>query len=469
MPEGIYCNKRPITTEEELKALLSDTRGTKYYEEMLSLEVDREKLWATIQKTCKSRTKTWLDICARCGLCADSCFLYLVNDCKPEQVPSYKIQSTLGEIIRRKGDVDNAFMRHAMEVAWSQCTCCNRCAMYCPHGIDMGVMMGYTRGLLYSQGFVPWELKIGAGMHRVYRAQMDVTTEDWVETCEWMAEEQQDDWPGLEIPVDKEDADIMYTCNAREPKHYPEDLAEAAILFHIAGENWTVPSEGWEQTSLSMFAGDWEACKLQVENVYAAIERLKPKRVIGTECGHAHRATVIEGPFWAGRPDGQPPAPYIHYVQWVAEALREGKLKIDPAKRIKQTVTYQDSCNYIRNWGLAETAREILSYLVEPGYLVEMTPNKEHNYCCGGGGGFNGIGKFRPQRNKALLTKRDQILATGAKLVIAPCHNCWDAIRDLEEEYHIHIDWSFLKPLLLKMVIVPEHLKPKDEDDGDEE
>jgi Fe-S oxidoreductase len=469
MPEGIYCNKRPITTEEELKALLSDTRGTKYYEEMLSLEVDREKLWATIQKTCKSRTQTWLDICARCGLCADSCFLYLVNDCKPEQVPSYKIQSTLGEIIRRKGDVDNAFMRHAMEVAWSQCTCCNRCAMYCPHGIDMGVMMGYTRGLLYSQGFVPWELKIGAGMHRVYRAQMDVTTEDWVETCEWMAEEQQDDWPGLEIPVDKEDADIMYTCNAREPKHYPEDLAEAAILFHIAGENWTVPSEGWEQTSLSMFAGDWEACKLQVENVYAAIDRLKPKRVIGTECGHAHRATVIEGPFWAGRPDGQPPAPYIHYVQWVAEALREGKLKIDPAKRIKQPVTYQDSCNYIRNWGLAETAREILSYLVEPGYLIEMTPNKEHNYCCGGGGGFNGIGKFRPQRNKALLTKRDQILATGAKLVIAPCHNCWDAIRDLEEEYHIHIDWSFLKPLLLKMVIVPEHLKPKDEDDGDEE
>ncbi|OLN26440.1 Hmc operon protein 6 [Desulfovibrio sp. DV] len=468
MPEGIYCNKRPINTEEELKALLSDTRGTKYYEEMLSLEVDREKLWATIQKTCKSRTQTWLDVCARCGLCADSCFLYLVNDCKPEQVPSYKIQSTLGEIVRRKGDVDNAFMRHAMEVAWSQCTCCNRCAMYCPHGIDMGVMMGYTRGLLYSQGFVPWELKIGAGMHRVYRAQMDVTTEDWVETCEWMAEEQQDDWPGLEIPVDKEDADIMYTCNAREPKHYPEDLAEAAILFHIAGENWTVPSEGWEQTSLSMFAGDWEACKLQVENVYAAIDRLKPKRVIGTECGHAHRATVIEGPYWAGRPDGQPPAPYIHYVQWVAEALREGKLKIDPAKRIKQTVTYQDSCNYIRNWGLAETAREILSYLVEPGYLVEMTPNKEHNYCCGGGGGFNGIGKFRPQRNKALLTKRDQIVATGAKLVIAPCHNCWDAIRDLEEEYHIHIDWSFLKPLLLKMVIIPDHLKPQDEE-GDEE
>jgi hypothetical protein len=54
-------------------------------------------------------------------------------------------------------------------------------------------------------------------------------------------------------------------------------------------------------------------------------------------------------------------------------------------------------------------------------------------------------------------------LATGAKLVVAPCHNCWDAIRDLEEIYKIGIRWSFLKPLLLSMVVVPEHMKPQDE------
>lgn len=354
-------------------------------------------------------------------------------------------------------------MRHCMDVAWSKCTCCNRCGMYCPHGIDMGVMFSYLRGLLYSQGFVPWELKIGSGMHRVYRAQMDVTTEDWVETCEWMAEETEEEWPGLEIPVDKEGADIMYTCNAREPKHYPEDIAEAAILFHVAGENWTVPSEGWEQTSLSMFAGDWQCCKDNVQNVYDALDRLKPKRAIGTECGHAHRATVIEGPYWVGREDGQPPVPYIHYVEWLAEALRTGKLKIDPAKRIKEPVTLQDSCNYVRNQGLKDVTREIISYIVEPGYFVEMAPNREHNYCCGGGGGFNGIGKYREQRNVALRKKMDQILDTGCKLVIAPCHNCWDAIRDLEEEYEIGIRWSFLKPLVIGMLDVPEHLLPKDE------
>ncbi|WFS61897.1 (Fe-S)-binding protein [Pseudodesulfovibrio thermohalotolerans] len=463
MPEGKFCNKTPINTEEQLKATLGDKGGKQYYEEMNHLDVDSDKLWAAIQKTMKSRTKTWLEICAHCGLCAESCFLYQVNGRVPEQVPSYKIQSTLGVMVKKKGKVDNEFMQMCMETAWSKCTCCNRCGMYCPHGIDMGVMFSYLRGLLYSQGFVPWELKIGSGMHRVYRAQMDVTTEDWVETCEWMAEENEEDWPGLEIPVDKVGADIMYTCNAREPKHYPEDIAEAAILFHVAGENWTVPSEGWEQTSLSMFAGDWECCKDNVLNVYAALERLKPKRAIGTECGHAHRATVIEGPYWAGRPDGQPPVPYIHYVEWLAEALRTGKLKIDPAKRIKEPVTLQDSCNYVRNQGLKNVTREIISYIVEPGYFVEMAPNREHNYCCGGGGGFNGIGLYREQRNVALRKKMEQILDTGAKLVIAPCHNCWDAIRDLEEEYKIGIRWSFLKPLVIKMLDVPEHLRPTEE------
>lgn len=326
----------------------------------------------------------------------------------------------------------------------------------------MGIMFGYLRGLCFSQGFVPWELKIGTGMHRLYRAQMDVTVEDWVDTCKWMAEESEDEWPGLCIPVDKEGADIMYTVNAREPKHYPEDIAEAAILFHMAGENWTVPSKGWEETSLAMFAGDWAACKMQVEEVYGAMHRLKPKRMVVTECGHAYRATVIEGPYWAGLKDGQPPVESIHYVEWVAEALRTGKIKIDPAKKIKEPVTYQDSCNYIRNAGLKNVAREIMSYIAED--FREMSPNREHNFCCGGGGGFNGMGRYREQRNAGLIVKLNQILDTGAKLVISPCHNCWDAIRDMEEIHHAGIRWSFLKPLLIKMAIVPDHLKPEEEE-----
>ena len=77
-----------------------------------------------------------------------------------------------------------------------------------------------------------------------------------------------------------------------------------------------------------MFAGDWEGCGMNTRRIYDSIERLHPKRVIETECGHAHRATTVEGPYWAGREDGRPPVPFLHYVEWLAEAIRTQKRDI---------------------------------------------------------------------------------------------------------------------------------------------
>jgi hypothetical protein len=74
------------------------------------------------------------------------------------------------------------------------------------------------------------------------------------------------------------------------------------------------------------------------------------------------------------------------------------------------------------------------------------------------------MGIFRPQRNVALKMKRKQVMDSGCKLVIAPCHNCWDAIRDMEEVFEDGIRWSFLKPLLIDMCIVPDHLKLPEEE-----
>ena len=58
MPEGTLCNRKPIQTEQDLKTLLSDTGGKAYYQQMRDLDVDSAKLWATIQKSFKSRLRT---------------------------------------------------------------------------------------------------------------------------------------------------------------------------------------------------------------------------------------------------------------------------------------------------------------------------------------------------------------------------------------------------------------------------
>ena len=110
MPEGKLCNKQPVTTKEHAGcAPGGQERQTVLRRDETSGRGPR-RCGPPSKNTLKSRTKTWLEICAHCGMCADSCFFYLANNKDPKQVPSYKIQSTLGEIVKRKGKVDNAFM-----------------------------------------------------------------------------------------------------------------------------------------------------------------------------------------------------------------------------------------------------------------------------------------------------------------------------------------------------------------------
>lgn len=118
MNQNTLCTPEPVNDKKMLDMLLKDKRGQDYYDEMRQLKVDTAALKKRLEDTCRSRIRTWLAICAHCGMCADACAFYLSNHKDPTQVPSYKIQSTLGEIVKRKGNVDNTFMLYAMDVAW---------------------------------------------------------------------------------------------------------------------------------------------------------------------------------------------------------------------------------------------------------------------------------------------------------------------------------------------------------------
>jgi Fe-S oxidoreductase len=428
--------------------------------EAVDIEVIKQKLDAAKG----ARMKMWLELCAHCGLCAESCLFYLAHDKDPTYMPSYKAIKTLGELYKRKGNVDRAFLEETLEVVWGKCTACRRCSMYCPFGIDIATMISTARGICNSQGVVP------EGLQRVIENywnsgnQMAMTKEDWLETCSWMAEETSEELLGLEIPVDKEGANIMYTVNAREPMYYPQDIAMAAKIFTVAGEDWTMPSEGWDDTNLAMFAGDSKCMAHVAKLTYDAAIRLKAKHIGVTECGHAYRHLRYEAPYWLGYPDGQPPVPVIHSVEMFAGYLREGRIKIDPEKKIKEPVTYQDPCNLSRNGNLARLGRELISYLCED--FREMTPNHEHNHCCGGGGGFIPMGPpFKKRRLESGRIKAEQIRATGAKLIIVPCHNCFDQIQDLSKEYDLGVKVKSFKEIITEIMIVPDEFIPKEDEE----
>ncbi len=247
--------------------------------EPVNTEVIKERLDAAKG----ARMKMWLELCAHCGLCAESCFFYLAHDKDPTYMPSYKVIKTLGEMYKKKGKVTREFLEETLEIAWGKCSVCRRCSQYCPFGIDMALMIATARGVCNSQGVVPEGLQRAVANYLAEGNQMAMTKEDWLETCTWMESETGEEIVGLEIPMDKEGANIMYTVNAREPMYYPQDIGMAATILHIAGEDWTMSSEGWDDTNLAMFAGDAKVMAQVTKNTYDAAIRLKAKHIAVTE------------------------------------------------------------------------------------------------------------------------------------------------------------------------------------------
>jgi Fe-S oxidoreductase len=287
-----------------------------------------------------ARIRTWLNICSRCGLCAESCFVYLANDRNPTLSPAYKFKHSLGEMYRRKGNINREFLEKCYEISWLQCTMCKRCSMFCPFGIDVATMISIARNLCYSQGFKPESLSRFSENCRKSGNHMGIPEEELIDTCEWMAEEAEDDYQGVEIPVDKPHTKYMYTINPREPVYYPQDISNAAIIFTAAKESWTIPSFGWDCTNLPMFCGDRGLAGQQVKNVYEKALELGAEKILITECGHAYRSMAFEGPYMAGYEGGQPPVEIVHFVRLIYEYLRDGRIKIDPDKKIKVPTTY---------------------------------------------------------------------------------------------------------------------------------
>lgn len=111
--------------------------------------VDSEKIRALLDRK-RPRMKACLTACARCTLCAESCFLFMAKDKDPRYMPSYKFIKTLGLLYRAKGRVTRAQLEVMKDLLWRHCVLCGRC--YCPMGIDIPKILAFGRSILRSQG-----------------------------------------------------------------------------------------------------------------------------------------------------------------------------------------------------------------------------------------------------------------------------------------------------------------------------
>jgi len=418
-----------------------------------------ERIQQTIQRVLKkesaARLKVYLQTCVHCGLCADACHTYLSRDKDPDFAPVAKVKDTIWEMVKRKGRVSPEFIKKAARIAFTECGACRRCSMYCPFGIDIAYLMMTVRRICALLGVVPQYLQDTVNSHAATMNQMWVQQDDWIDALIWQEEDAADELPGLRIPLDKEGAEIMYSVIAPEPKILAQLIANMATIFNVAGVDWTMPSlDGWDNSNMAMYSGDFEVMGRVERAHWERAMKLKVKKVVMGECGHAYRGAVYDGPKWLGWKE--PPIPMVHAVEYYYDLMKSGRIKI--TEKIKDPVTVQDPCNIVRGRGLHDKLRWIVNELCED--FRDMDPRFEHNYCCAAGGGVINCGPlWKPSRMKSIRVKAEQFEKTGAHTIITPCHNCHSGIEDIIGHYKLGMHVSFISELLVKCMEMPAAVK----------
>ncbi|NOY69008.1 MAG: (Fe-S)-binding protein [Deltaproteobacteria bacterium] len=406
---------------------------------------------AVLENETGARLKVYVDTCVHCGLCSDACHIYLSQNRNPKFSPAGKVKRTMGEILKKKGRVSPEFIRDAAEVAYTECNLCKRCVQYCPFGIDVAYILLIVRRICHKLGVTPLYIQDTAHSHSVTMNQMWIKEDEWIDTLQWQEEDAREEMPNLRIPLEKEGADVMYSVIAPEPKFQPNLIYYTAILMNTAGINWTMPATpGWDNSDMAMFTGDNEIMGRIKRAQFDAAARLKVKKIVMGECGHAFRSVYDVGNRWLGWK--MPPIPIVHAIEFYYDLLKAGKIKI--REKYKKSVTLHDPCNVVRGAGLHEKARYVINEICEN--FIEMHPNREHNYCCNAGGGVINCGPpFKNKRVKSNSVKAKQIRDTGAEILITPCHNCHSGMEDIISYYNVNMHTKFIIDILYEVMEKP--------------
>jgi len=411
----------------------------------------KENNWTFLQPLMMS-----MEHCAKCQTCNESCHIYEESGRNPLYRPTYR-----SEVLRRiyykyikkgstwvHGDIDLNWktVSRLIELAY-RCNLCRRCAQTCPIGADNGLMareirkiasqeMGiYTKELHDNGSMLQLTVGSSTGMNSlVVKDNVEFIEED---TSEKLGFE-------VKIPWDRQGADILLIHNAGEIMAWPENVGAFAAIFNAAGLSWTMSSDlaAYDGINYGVFYDDVQFARTALLHAKAAA-KLKVKKIVLGECGHAHKAlTVIADRVLTGELN----IPRESCMPLLRDIVVSGKVKFDKSRN-DFPVTLHDPCNLTRLMGVIAPQREVLQHIVPKERFREMEPHGCHNYCCGGGSGFaimsgHNFGDWRHH----LLGRRKlrQILEAFAnepmgpedyKYICAPCSNCKGQIRDMIEYY----------------------------------
>jgi len=360
--------------------------------------------------------KLFMDVCVRCGACADKCHFY-VGSGDPKNMPVLRAEllrsvyrndfTTAGKLFGKLVGARPLTVDVVKEwfLYFYQCTECRRCSVFCPFGIDTAEITMMARELLNLLGVnVNWIIQPVADCYRTGN-HLGIQPHGLKDTLEFFTEDIEEvTGIKVEVPMNKKGAEVLFVTPSGD------FLAEPGIytcmgymaLFHEIGLDYTFSTYASEGGNFGLFTSADMMKRLNAK-IYAEAKRLGVKWILGGECGHMWRvlhqymdtmngpADFLEvpvSPITGTRFEHARSTKAVHVMEFTADLIRNGKLKLDPGRNDRLRVTLHDSCNTARGVGMFEEPRYVLKSVCRNFFEMPENTIREQTFCCGGGAGL---------------------------------------------------------------------------------
>ena len=360
--------------------------------------------------------RLFLDICVRCGACADKCHFFIGSG-DPKNMPVLRtelLRSVYRKYFTLSGKVFGklAGARELTENVlkewfyyFFQCTECRRCSIFCPFGIDTCEITMMARELLNLVGLnINWIIEPASNSYRTGN-HLGIPPHAFKSTFDFAADEIRDlTGVTVEVPINRKGAEILFISPSADYFGSPHwyTFLGYLLLFHEIGLDYTWSTYASEGGNFGFFHSAELAKRLNAK-IYSEAKRLGVKWILGGECGHMWRVIHQYMDTFNGPADflEEPISPIththfenakstkmVHICEFTSDLIKNNKLKLDPSRNAKWKVTYHDSCNISRGMGLLEEPRYILRNVCNEFYEMPENTIRERTFCCGSGAGL---------------------------------------------------------------------------------
>ncbi|SCY72794.1 putative sulfite reductase-associated electron transfer protein DsrK [Desulfoluna spongiiphila] len=361
--------------------------------------------------------KVFMDICVRCGACADKCHFYIGSG-DPKNMPFLRAEllrsiyrndfTTVGKLLGKFGGARKMTPQVIKE--WFsylyQCTECRRCSVFCPYGIDTAEITMMGRELLNLLGVnINWIKDPVANCSKTGN-HLGIQPQNFKEIIEFFCEDIEE-ITGVNInpTFNRKGAEILFVTPSGDAFADPGTYTFMGylMLFEHIGLDYTLSTYASEGGNFGLFTSSDMMKKLNAK-MYHEAERLGVKYILGGECGHMWRvinqymgtmngpANFLEtpvNPITGTVFEHAASTKMIHIAEFTADLIKHNKLKLDPSRNDHLKVTWHDSCNPARAMGMLDEPRYVLKSVCNNFHEMPANTIREQTFCCGSGAGLN--------------------------------------------------------------------------------